>query len=123
MTHSDLDILARTIWGEARGEHFEGKVAAGHVVLNSDTQKMILADKKSIIQDLKGDGEFDLVSKAELLTEDEIQEIGKLAAKYIGKGGYISKMIVLGAIEYFEGKYRVPKRKRRDMSYYKKRDN
>lgn len=34
MTHSDLDILARTIWGEARGEHFEGKVAVGHVVLN-----------------------------------------------------------------------------------------
>lgn len=30
----DLDILARTIYGEARGEDWEGKIAVGHVVLN-----------------------------------------------------------------------------------------
>lgn len=30
----DLDVLARTIWGEARGEPYEGKVAVGRVVVN-----------------------------------------------------------------------------------------
>lgn len=36
MTYSqtDLNILARTIWGEARGEPFEGKVAVAWVILN-----------------------------------------------------------------------------------------
>lgn len=31
---ADLDILARTIWGEARSEPFEAQVAIGHVVMN-----------------------------------------------------------------------------------------
>lgn len=30
----DIDILARTIYGEARGESTEGKIAVGHVILN-----------------------------------------------------------------------------------------
>jgi len=34
MTNSDLDIMARTIFGEARGEGFEGKLAVAHVILN-----------------------------------------------------------------------------------------
>jgi spore germination cell wall hydrolase CwlJ-like protein len=36
MTYSaeDIDVLARTIWGEARGEGWLGKVAVAHVVLN-----------------------------------------------------------------------------------------
>ena len=34
LTASDLDILARTIFGEARGESFEGKMAVAHVVIN-----------------------------------------------------------------------------------------
>lgn len=29
-----IEILARTIYGEARGEPFEGKIAVGHVILN-----------------------------------------------------------------------------------------
>ncbi len=31
---SDLDIMARTIWGEARGEEDLGKLAVGHVIMN-----------------------------------------------------------------------------------------
>lgn len=34
MTNSDLDIMARTIFGEARGEDFDGKLAVAHVILN-----------------------------------------------------------------------------------------
>lgn len=34
MTPHDLDILSRTIYGEARGEPFEGKVAVGRVIIN-----------------------------------------------------------------------------------------
>ena len=30
----DIDILTRTIWGEARGEGEEGMLAVGHVILN-----------------------------------------------------------------------------------------
>ncbi len=33
-TAEDIDLLARTIWGEARGEPLEGKVAVAHVILN-----------------------------------------------------------------------------------------
>lgn len=33
-TAFDIDILARTIYGEARGASFEGKIAVAHVVLN-----------------------------------------------------------------------------------------
>ncbi|MBL27901.1 MAG: hypothetical protein CMM50_10190 [Rhodospirillaceae bacterium] len=33
-TASDLDILERTLWGEARGEGFEGMRAVAHVVRN-----------------------------------------------------------------------------------------
>jgi N-acetylmuramoyl-L-alanine amidase len=33
-TPADLDTLARTLWGEARGESFEGKIAVAWVVRN-----------------------------------------------------------------------------------------
>ncbi len=80
---------------------------------------MILADKESIVQDLMAYGEFELAEKAGMLTEEEIKALGRVAARHIGKGGNLSKTIVLGAIEYFEGEYREPGRKRRDMSYYR----
>ena len=34
LSASDLDIAARTVWGEARGEPFEGQKAVAHVLLN-----------------------------------------------------------------------------------------
>lgn len=30
----DVDVLARTLWGEARGEGFAGMVAVGHTIKN-----------------------------------------------------------------------------------------
>ena len=33
-THEDIDVLARTIWGEARGEGREGMLAVSAVVIN-----------------------------------------------------------------------------------------
>lgn len=33
-TEHDIDTLARTIWGEARGETFQGKVAVGWTIIN-----------------------------------------------------------------------------------------
>ena len=30
----DFDAMRRTIWGEARGEPFQGQLAVGHVILN-----------------------------------------------------------------------------------------
>jgi N-acetylmuramoyl-L-alanine amidase len=32
--NSDIDTLARTLWGEARGESHEGRVAVANVVMN-----------------------------------------------------------------------------------------
>jgi len=34
MNAHDLDVLARTIYGEARGEPAEGKIAVGRVIIN-----------------------------------------------------------------------------------------
>ena len=34
VTARDLDTAARTIWGEARGEDQEGRIAVAHVLLN-----------------------------------------------------------------------------------------
>ena len=34
LTQADLDTTARTVWGEARGEPYEGKVAVAWVVRN-----------------------------------------------------------------------------------------
>jgi N-acetylmuramoyl-L-alanine amidase len=39
MTNNDLDVLARTIWGEARGEPQEGRVAVARVILNRFNSK------------------------------------------------------------------------------------
>lgn len=34
MPGHDIDILARTLWGEARGEGFDGRVAVAWVIVN-----------------------------------------------------------------------------------------
>ena len=34
MTPDDLDVMARTLWGEARGEALEGKIAVAWVIRN-----------------------------------------------------------------------------------------
>lgn len=34
MTPADLDAMTRTVWGEARGEEYEGKKAVAHVIIN-----------------------------------------------------------------------------------------
>jgi len=34
LTASDIDIAARTLWAEARGEPYEGKLAVAHVLFN-----------------------------------------------------------------------------------------
>lgn len=36
---SDLDVLARTIYGEARGESFSGQVAVGYVIKTRSLEK------------------------------------------------------------------------------------
>jgi len=40
LTPGDLDILARTVYGEARGEPYEGKKAVAHVIINRTTFKI-----------------------------------------------------------------------------------
>lgn len=81
-------------------------------------KKMIVASRRSIKQDLLAYGENDLAKRIDHLSDDDLNKIGELAARYIGQGGYISKHIALGAIEFIEGKQREPKRKKRDMSVY-----
>jgi len=79
---------------------------------------MIAASRHSIKQDLLAYGENDLAKQIDQLSDDDLNTIGELAAKYIGQGGYISKHIALGAIEFIEGVKREPKRKKRDLSVY-----
>jgi hypothetical protein len=79
---------------------------------------MIAASRHSIKQDLIAYGENDLAKQIDQLSDDDLNIIGELAAKYIGQGGYISKHIALGAIEFIEGVKREPKRKKRDLSVY-----
>ncbi len=40
LTPGDLDILARTLWGEARGESYEGKKAIVHVIMNRTAKRI-----------------------------------------------------------------------------------
>jgi hypothetical protein len=79
---------------------------------------MIAASRHSIKQDLLAYGENDIAKQIDHLSDDDLNRIGELAAKYIGQGGYISKHIALGAIEFIEGKKRETKRKKRDLSVY-----
>ena len=79
---------------------------------------MIRATRHSIRQDLLAYGEPELAVKLDHASDADLDEIGRLAMKYIGEGGYLSKHITLGAIEFFEKQQREPKRKRRDMSAY-----
>lgn len=52
----DLVIAAQTLWGEARGETFEGKVAVAHVLLNRQTQAAALKQRTGKTHPLFGDG-------------------------------------------------------------------
>lgn len=79
---------------------------------------MIATSRFSIKQDLTAYGEYGLAKQIDQLSDEELNRIGELAAKYVGQGGYISKHIALGAIEFLEGKKREPKRKKRDLSVY-----
>jgi hypothetical protein len=79
---------------------------------------MIIASRQSIKQDLLAYGENDLAMQIEKLSDDDLNKIGELAAKHIEQGGFISKHVALGAIEFIEGKQREPKRKSRNMSVY-----
>lgn len=79
---------------------------------------MIAVSRHSIKQDLFAYGENDLAMKIDHLSDDDLNKIGELATEYIGQGGYISKHIALGAIEFIEGKPRETKRKKRNMSAY-----
>lgn len=79
---------------------------------------MTVASRHSIKQDLFAYGENDLAKLIDNISDGDLNKIGQLAARYIGQGGYISKHIALGAIEFIEGKQRDPKRKKRDMSVY-----
>lgn len=49
----DEEVLARTLWAEARGESYDGKVAVAHVILNrvkhpswGDTIKEVVLQRK-----------------------------------------------------------------------------
>lgn len=79
---------------------------------------MIAASRHSIKQDLLAYGENELAKQIDKLSDNDLNQIGELASKYIGQGGYISKHIALGAIEFIEGATREPKRKKRDLSIY-----
>ena len=78
----------------------------------------IQADRKLIKTDLLAYGEIELAAKIDELSDDQLRDIGRIAAKHISRGGYIAKTITYGVIEYFEGQVREPKRKKRDMSFY-----
>ncbi len=80
---------------------------------------MILASRHSIKIDLLAYGEIELAGRIDNLSDSELNAIGAIGSKHIAKGGYISKTIVYGAIEFFEGEVREPKRKKRDMSVYR----
>lgn len=80
---------------------------------------MIITNRHSIKQDLGAYGEHDLAQQIDQLSDDDIIQIGKLAAKHTEQGGFISKHIVMGAIEHIEGVKREPKRQKRDLSVYK----
>lgn len=47
MTPRDIEIGARTLYGEARGESFQGRVAVAHVIMNR------------VLADLRGDNKPD----------------------------------------------------------------
>jgi hypothetical protein len=80
---------------------------------------MIIASRHSIKQDLLAYGETNLAQKIDKLSDVDLNKIGELASKHISKGGYLSKTIVYGAIEFLEGEFREPLRKKRDLSIYK----
>lgn len=83
---------------------------------------MIVASRHSIKQDLLAYGENELAKQVDKLSDTDLNRIGELASSYIGQGGFISKHIALGAIEYIEGKKREPKRKKRDLSVYESQE-
>jgi hypothetical protein len=83
---------------------------------------MILESRHGIKLDLKAYGEFELAEKIDSLSDEELNQIGILAAKYISQGGYLSKHITLGAIEFFEGNKREPIKMKRNLSVYDEKE-
>lgn len=79
---------------------------------------MIRATKHSIRQDLIAYGEVELAINLDQANDADLDEIGRLAMKFLSDGGYLSKHIAMGAVEFFEGTPRELKRKRRNMSAY-----
>ena len=55
-TIHDLDALARTVWGEARGEPVEGRAAVAHVVLNRARKAQEFKAKNGRSHPLFGNG-------------------------------------------------------------------
>ena len=78
----------------------------------------IQSDRNVIKIDLLAYGESELAAKIDGLTDDQLKEIGRISARHMYRGGFIAKTHTYGVIEFFEGKAREPKRKRRDMSVY-----
>ncbi len=81
-------------------------------------QSLIAASRFSIKRDLLAYGEEELASRVDHASDADLNAIGQLAMKHIGERGYVARHIVLGAIEFYEGVTREPRRKRRDMSVY-----
>ena len=57
MSEADADALARTMWGEARGEHVVGQIAVAHVVFNRVASPLPLFERDVTIRRacLRGD--------------------------------------------------------------------
>jgi hypothetical protein len=64
-------------------------------------------------------GEIELANKVEDLSNQDIKNIGGLAAKYIVKCNLVDQTIAYGAVEFMEGIQRPLKRIKRDMKYYR----
>lgn len=68
-----VDYLARTVWGEARGEPEQGQVAVAHVILNRVAHRQWPDTVKGVVTQ---DGQFDVWAKsypgyARMLSVDE----------------------------------------------------
>jgi hypothetical protein len=76
--------------------------------------------QKSVLKrDLQAYGEDELAERMDELSLEDLELIGALAANYMRKHRLIDAMIVQGAVEFFEGKERELKRKKRIMKFYK----
>ncbi len=79
---------------------------------------MIQFNKEVLIDVLKAYGETSFLERAENISEIELTQIGNLAGNYIGKYNLVHRTIIAGVIEFYEGKEREPKFKRRNLKAY-----